>query len=83
MADTAEFSRAPALLRLPEVIRKTGYKRSTLYAMVQDHRFPAPIQLGPRAVAWASNEVDGWIHERIANGRRAAEIRRIVGGAAG
>ena len=72
MAINAETPSAPALLRLPDVIRKTGYKRSTLYAMIDAKRFPSPIPLGPRAVAWASNEVDCWIHERIANARKAA-----------
>lgn len=59
------------LLRLPDVLARTGMSRSRLYAALADKSFPAPVKLSPRAVAWPSDEVDAWIVARIAE-REAA-----------
>ena len=53
-------------IRLPEVIRLTGYKRTLIYEKISAGTFPAPIKLGPRAVAWVSEEIDKWMDERVA-----------------
>jgi len=34
-------------------------------------RFPKPVRLGSRSVAWVAAEVDGWIAARIAESRPA------------
>ena len=50
------------LLRLPDILRRTGLRRSALLAMVQRGAFPAPVRIGDaRAVAWHAAEVDAWI----------------------
>ncbi len=59
------------LLRLPEVISRTGRSRSRIYSDLQTGSFPRPINIGPRAVAWVESEVDQWIAARIAE-REAA-----------
>lgn len=59
------------ILRLPEVITKTGRSRSTLYADIEAGRFPKPVKLGARAIGFVADEVDAWIAERIAQ-REAA-----------
>jgi predicted DNA-binding transcriptional regulator AlpA len=38
------------------------------YCMTKDE-FPKPIQLGPRAVAWIEEEVQGWLMERVSQNR--------------
>lgn len=53
-------------MRLPEVKAETGYSGSSIYALVKEKKFPAPIKLGPRARAWDSDEVDEWKAERKA-----------------
>lgn len=53
-------------LRLSDVRARTGLSRSTIYAYVQDGRFPAPVKLSERCVAWIESEIDDWIAERIA-----------------
>lgn len=53
------------LLRLKGVLARTGLSRSTMYAMIADGRFPAPVKLSVRCVAWPSDQVDAWIAERI------------------
>lgn len=61
------------MLRLPEVINKTGLSRSTIYAKLQpssphyDPHFPKQIRLGAggvggaRAVAWVEEEIEQWL----------------------
>ena len=53
-------------IRLPEVISRTGYKRTSIYEKIAEGTFPAPIKLGPRAVAWVSEEIEEWMDARVA-----------------
>jgi prophage regulatory protein len=57
---------APTILRRPEVERRTGLSRSTIYALIAARKFPKPVQLGPRAVGWLEDEVAAWIGGRAA-----------------
>jgi len=50
--------------RLPTVIQATGLGRSTRYRLVARGAFPAPVQLGPRAVAWRWSDLDRWSESR-------------------
>jgi prophage regulatory protein len=50
--------------RLPTVIQATGLGRSTIYRLVASGAFPAPVQLGPRAVAWRWSDLDQWSQTR-------------------
>jgi prophage regulatory protein len=63
------------LLRLPEILNRTGLSRTALYAAVAAGTFPRPVKIGPnskaRAVAWPAHEIDDWISSRIAE-REAA-----------
>lgn len=55
-----------ALLRLQQVQALTGLARSTVYKLISEKSFPAPIPLAGRAVAWDSRAIDAWIDSRIA-----------------
>ena len=57
------------ILRLPEVMARTGLSRSTIYVRLEQGRFPKPIPLGGRAVGWIESEIDAWIRDRIAESR--------------
>lgn len=59
---------APSLLRLAGVEQRTGLKRSTIYKLVKEGKFPKPISLTERCVAWQSSAVDAWIQQRIKSG---------------
>lgn len=61
------------LLRLPEVISRTGLSRTTIYAYIGAGDFPKGIRLGHRCVAWLESEIDGWIAQHIAKSRVAAQ----------
>lgn len=58
------------ILRLSDVMRLTGLKRSSLYSAIQRNEFPKQILLRDRCVGWVSTEVDEWISKRIAESRR-------------
>ena len=47
----------PPLLRLPEVLKLIPVSRSTWYDGMKDGRYPSPVKLGPRAVAWKSSDI--------------------------
>jgi len=53
------------LLKLKEVVAKTGICRSSIYSKISEGTFPKPVKLGERAVAFVSDEVDKWISQRI------------------
>ena len=52
-------------LRLPDVKALTGLSKSSLYALIRERSFPAPVRLGARAVAWVKSEVRQWAVERV------------------
>ena len=52
-------------LRLPAVKAVTGLSKSSLYALIRERSFPAPVRLGARAVAWVRSEVRQWAAERV------------------
>lgn len=55
------------LLRLPDVMDRSGLKRSTIYLRVRQGRFPRQIQLGdPHVVAWRETEITAWVNAQIA-----------------
>ena len=49
------------LLRPREVVNLVGISRTTVYEYEHAGRFPRRVVLGPRAVAWRSNEIREWI----------------------
>ena len=61
--DTESVS-ARVLLRLPIVIQATGLGRSTIYKLVAEKKFPAPVRLTSRAVAWRRGDIERWTSER-------------------
>ena len=62
-------------IRLPEVLSRTGFGRTSIYRKMEDGSFPKSLKLGgppkdpnefgSRAVAWIEEEVDQWIESRI------------------
>ena len=54
------------VLRLPEVLLRTGKRRTSLLQAVRRGDFPRPIHLGPRAIGFVESEVEAWIDARMA-----------------
>lgn len=67
----------PVLLRRPDVQQRTGLSRSSLYNLIKEGRFPRPVQISDRSVAWVSDEIDSWINTQIKNGQTSAMGERI------
>jgi prophage regulatory protein len=52
------------LLRLPEVMELVRLGKSTIYEMVKQQRFPAPIKQGGGNF-WIDTEIDAYIQRLI------------------
>ncbi|MBP2844566.1 AlpA family transcriptional regulator [Dickeya oryzae] len=57
------------LIRLPEVQRRTGYSKAWLYRLISQDRFPQPVKIGSRSIAFVESEIDDWINQRITESR--------------
>ena len=67
--------RQKRFIRLPEVLSRTGYGRTSIYRKMDEGTFPKSLKLGgpiedpdkfdSRAIAWIEDEVDHWIESRI------------------
>lgn len=54
------------LIKLPEVMDRTGLSRSTIYQMLDLGTFPKPCKLNERVNGWVDRELNEWIEARIA-----------------
>ena len=52
------------MLRFPEVRKRSGLSRSTLWRMERAGTFPSRRQISRRAVGWVESEIDAWIASR-------------------
>jgi prophage regulatory protein len=52
------------LIRLAELLARTGLSRSTLYRLEADGQFPRRVKLGKRSVAWRESQLLEWIESR-------------------
>ena len=63
------------LIRLNEVMSRTGYGRTSIYRKMEDGSFPKSLKLGgppkdpnefdSRAFAWLEDDIDQWMESRI------------------
>ncbi|ASG32923.1 MULTISPECIES: helix-turn-helix transcriptional regulator [Enterobacterales] len=58
-----------SLIRLPEVLKRTGFGKAWIYRLISEGRFPAPVKIGVRAVAFVESEIDAWIQSVIETSR--------------
>lgn len=64
----------PRLLRLREVLYRTGMSRSRVYAHMAEGQFPRPVKLG-RTSTWLESEIEAWIAAKIAQRDKLFEKR--------
>ena len=57
------------LLTLRDVEHFTGFRKSSLYSLIADKRFPPPIKIG-RSSRWLSSEVQDWIYKLAKQNQR-------------
>jgi prophage regulatory protein len=53
------------LLRLPEVMRRVGLKRSAIYQRMSEGRFPRSRAVGSRCTVWVEAEIDEWLNSVV------------------
>lgn len=58
------------LIRVPEVLRRVGFSRTTMYELIKEGRFPDKVIIGTRSVAFVESEIDAWIENTISYSRR-------------
>ncbi len=69
------------LIRLSEVLSRTGFGRTSIYRKMEDGSFPKSVKLGgppidpeafdSRAIAWVEEEIDQWVEDRISERKMA------------
>lgn len=57
------------LIRLPEVIKRTGVSRTTIYRLINKKSFPSPIKISEKMIAFIESEVNDWIENLINSSR--------------
>lgn len=57
------------ILRLPDVKKRTGLSRSSIYLRIANQEFPRPVSLGGRAVGWVEADVERWLVQKIESSR--------------
>ncbi len=66
---------AKRLIRLPEVLNKTGFCKAWIYELIKSGGFPSQVKIGARAVAFIESEVDEWIESTIFDSRNNQNIK--------
>lgn len=66
-------SAAPAvprdrLLRLPDVEALAGIKKSTIYQLMREGKFPSCVRISRRLSVWPESAVLTWVNQRIREG---------------
>lgn len=64
----------PRLLRLKEVMARTGLSRSMIYELIGKNKFPSQLLLTERCVGWVEDEVHDWILKRLEAAKKLSTI---------
>jgi prophage regulatory protein len=54
------------LLRRSEVEDVVALRRSAIYALMSDGKFPKPLKVAGRAVRWRQSDIQEWIAGQVA-----------------
>ena len=52
------------LVRVHEVVERTGLARTTIWRLRKAGAFPAPVRLGTQNIGWRASTIDDWIESR-------------------
>jgi len=61
MDESNQFVNVEVLLRLSEVERQTGIKRSLICKRIGAASFPPPLKLGQRVSVWPQSVITRWV----------------------
>lgn len=65
----AQPQQSERIIRLRDVMQKTGLSKSSVYRLAADSNsdFPAAVRLTPATVGWYESLIDAWIQSRGAS----------------
>lgn len=66
---------APSVIRMPEVVRRTGLAKSTIFRRVRAGAFPQPVRLTSSSIGFIDSEVTEWIEQQM-SARQPRESKR-------
>lgn len=49
------------ILRIKEVMARTGLKRTTLYGKIAEGTFPRQLRISERCTGWRESEIEAWL----------------------
>ena len=52
------------LLTKIDVLTRTSLSQPTLYRQIKAGRFPKPVRISPRRVAWPVEAIEAWLEAR-------------------
>ena len=52
------------LIRVNEVVERTGLARTTIWRLRKAGAFPAPVRLGTQNIGWREATISDWIETR-------------------
>jgi predicted DNA-binding transcriptional regulator AlpA len=55
-----------SLIRLADVVRIVGLRKSQIYKLISLGQFPLPVKIG-RASRWSAAEITEWVEARLAD----------------
>ncbi len=64
--DEATTTQQTRFIKLPKVEATTSLKKPTIYRMIKEGKFPRPVKLNKRSVAWVECEVLDWQEKKMA-----------------
>lgn len=53
------------VLRLPQVQKRLGLSRSSIYMLIKSGELKRPIKIGERAIGWPESDIDDYINKKI------------------
>ena len=56
------------LLRLPDVSAIVGIRKSSIYSLMRENKFPKCVYITSKTVAWPESAVLAWVNDRINKG---------------
>jgi prophage regulatory protein len=65
-APSSPAPRLQRVVRLADLTAYVGLRRTQIEVLISQGRFPRPVRIGDRAMAWMETELIAWQQERIA-----------------
>ena len=79
-ASSSHLAGPACILRVDQVMARSGLSRTSLWRLERRGAFPARRQLSPGAVGWIEAEVEAWILGRLTRDAVGARGRMTSGG---